>query len=76
MFAKRFQPGGFNQQCPWPLSVPWLCAFVRETELVELSSTSWSSKFSMLDLCFCTSYLSPLELSVVPGQMGGAETCI
>lgn len=27
-------------------------------------------------VCFCTSYLSPLELSVVPGQMGGAETCI
>lgn len=27
-------------------------------------------------VCFCTPYLSPLELSVVSGQMGGAETCI
>lgn len=50
----------------------WLCAFVRETELVELSCTSWSSKFSMLDLSVSVPHTS-LHLNSVLSQVRWEE---
>lgn len=57
------------------------CVPVSEAELGELSCTSWSSKFPMLELSVSGPRTSlhlkrRARLSVVPGQVGGAETCI